>query len=99
MMMNNPSPSNKSAYSKLNKSVKYQVKQWKRKLLEKEVVEMEDAFAKNNSHELFKKVRKLSGEKAKQETHESVACSKIVFIIITRLEKKTSGSMDDLGDR
>ena len=51
---------NKSTYSKLNKSVKYQVKQWKRKLLEKEVVEMEDAFAKINSHEFFKKVRKLS---------------------------------------
>ena len=28
---------------------------------------------------------RISGEKAKQEKHESVACSKIVFIIITRL--------------
>ena len=65
LMMNNPTALNKTNYSKLNKSVKYQVKLWKRRLLEKEVEDMEDAHVRNNSHELFKKVRKLAGERAK----------------------------------
>ena len=68
LMMNKPTAQNKSAYSKLNKNVKYQVKQWKKKQLEAEVTEMELAHAKNNSHELFKKVRKLAGERNKLHT-------------------------------
>lgn len=62
-MFNNPSESNRSAYSKLNKNVKWQVKQWKRKLLETEITEMEEDHAKNDSHQLFKRVKKLAGEK------------------------------------
>ena len=62
-MMNNPTAHNKNQYAKLNKSVKYEVKKWKRTLLDREVEEMELEHAKNNSHELFKRVRKLAGEK------------------------------------
>jgi thiamine pyrophosphokinase len=55
-MLNNPSESNRSTYSKLNKNVKWQVKQWKRKLLETEITEMEEDHAKitvtNSSKEL-----------------------------------------------
>ncbi|XP_030845227.1 uncharacterized protein LOC115925467 [Strongylocentrotus purpuratus] len=50
-------------YRRLNKKVKYEVKKWKRETLKKEVEEMEAAQARNDSHELFKKVRKLAGEK------------------------------------
>ena len=67
-MMNDPSPCNKNNYAKLNKTVKFEVKKWKRRLLDKEVSEMEVAHAKNNSHELFKKVRKLAGEKSQLQT-------------------------------
>ena len=52
-------------YRRLNKKVKYEVKKWKRETLKKEVEEMEAAQARNDSHELFKKVRKLAGEKEK----------------------------------
>ena len=65
--MNNPSPLNKSKYAKLNKTVKYEVKKWKKKLLEMEVAEMEMAHAKNNSHELFKRVKKLAKERDKTQ--------------------------------
>ena len=65
LMMNNPSAHNKKSYTKLNKAVKYEVKKWKRKILDTEVEEMELAPAMNNSHELFKKVKKLSGERDK----------------------------------
>ena len=65
--MNNPSPLNKSKYAKLNKTVKYEVKKWKKKLLETEVSEMEMAHAKNNSHELFKRVKKLAKERDKTQ--------------------------------
>ena len=63
LVMNNPSAHNKKSYKKLNKTVKYEVKNWKKKILDAEVEEMEIAHAKNNSHELFKKVKKLSGER------------------------------------
>ena len=52
-------------YRRLNKKVKYEVKKWKRETLKKEVEKMEAAQAQNDSHELFKKVRKLAGEKEK----------------------------------
>lgn len=54
---------NKNNYAKLNKTVKYEVKKWKRKLLDREVKEMEIAHAKNNSHELFKKMKRLAQER------------------------------------
>ena len=41
------------------------MKKWKKKLLDREVEEMETAHAQNDSHELFKKVKKLSGERDK----------------------------------
>ncbi|XP_030840865.1 craniofacial development protein 2-like [Strongylocentrotus purpuratus] len=50
LMMNNPSDCNKKSYTKLNKAVKYEVKKWKKKILDTEVEEMELAHAKNNSH-------------------------------------------------
>ena len=68
ILMNNPSPLNKSKYAKLNKTVKYEVKKWKKKLLETEVSEMEMAHAKINSHELFKRVKKLAKEKRQDPT-------------------------------
>ena len=66
--MNNPSPLNKSKYAKLNKTVKYEVKKWKKKLLETEVSEMEMAHAKNNSHELFKRLKETSQRKRQDPT-------------------------------
>ena len=66
-LMNNPSPLNKSKYAKLNKNVKYEVKKWKKKLLETEVSEIEMAHAKNNSHELFKRVKNLAKERDKTQ--------------------------------
>ena len=67
VFMNNPTPNNKNNYRKLNKKVKYEVKKWKKILLDKEVEEMEIAHAKNDSHELFKKVKKLAGERSKTQ--------------------------------
>ena len=65
--MNNPTAQNKNNYKKINKKVKYEVKRWKKILLDKEVEEMEIAHAKNDSHELFKKVKKLAGERSKTQ--------------------------------
>ena len=60
--------SNKAKYRKLKKTVKYEVKRWKKKLLDKDMEDMEAAYAKNNSHELFKRVKKLDGERDKNTT-------------------------------
>ena len=43
------------------------MKKWKKKLLDMEVSEMELAHAKNNSHELFKRVKKLAKERDKTQ--------------------------------
>ena len=64
-MLNNPTDRNRTTYTKLNKTVKWQVKQWKSKLLEMEIVQMEEDHAKNDSHQLFKRVKQLAGEKEK----------------------------------
>ena len=61
--INNPNERNKEKYNELNKTVKCEVKRWKKTLLTKDVEEMEKAYAKNNSHMLFKTVRKLAGER------------------------------------
>ena len=50
-MLSNSTTSNKAKYRKLNKTVKYEVKRWKKILLDKDVEDMEAAYAKNNSHE------------------------------------------------
>ena len=63
LMLSNSTTSNKAKYRKLNKTVKYEVKRWKKKLLDKDVEDMEAAYAKNNSHELCKRVKKLAGER------------------------------------
>ena len=65
LMLNNPSIKNKKLYKKLNKEVKFKVKKWKKKILDSEIIELEAAHAKNDSHELFKKVKKLAGERDK----------------------------------
>ena len=52
--INNPDMRNKEKYNKLNKTVKREVKRWKKTLLTKDVKEMEKAYAKNNTHMLFK---------------------------------------------
>ena len=67
LFMNNPTAQNKNDYSKINKKVKYEVKRWKKILLDKEVAEMEIAHAKHDSHELFKKVKNLPGREAKHK--------------------------------
>ena len=67
LMLSNSTTSNKAKYRKLNKTVKYEVKRWKKKLLDKDVEDMEGAYAKNNSHELFKRVKKLTGERDKTQ--------------------------------
>ena len=46
VMMNDPTPSNKNKYAKLNKTVKFEVKKWKKSILDKEVSVMEAAHAK-----------------------------------------------------
>ena len=58
---------NINKYRKLNKTVKYEVKRWKKKLLDKDVEDMEVAYAKNNTHELLKRVKKLAGERDKTQ--------------------------------
>ena len=63
--INNPNERNKEKYIELNKTVKREVKRWKKPLLTKDVEEMEKAYAKHNSHMLFKTVRKLAGQKDK----------------------------------
>ena len=65
LMLNNPNTQNRKTYKAINKKVKYEVKQWKKKILDSEVKEMETAHAKNDSHELFKRVKKLAGEREK----------------------------------
>lgn len=51
--LSQPTPRNKQRYKRLNKKVKREVKRWKKKVLNLEIEEMESAYAKNNSHELF----------------------------------------------
>ena len=37
IMMNDPTPCNKNKYAKLNKTVKFEVKKWKKSILDKEL--------------------------------------------------------------
>ena len=41
LMLSNSTTSNKAKYRKLNQTVKYEVKRWKKKLLDKDVEDME----------------------------------------------------------
>ena len=67
LFQNNPTAQNKNDCRKINQKVQYEVKRWKKRLLDKGVEEMEIAHAKHDSHELFKKWRNLQGKEAKHK--------------------------------
>ena len=65
-LLNHPDDAEKQIeYRKLNKTVKKLIQKQKRENLQNKIMTLEEDFAKNNTHNLFRSVRELEGKKQK----------------------------------
>ena len=65
-LLNHPDDAEKQIeYRKLNKTVKTLIQKQKRENLQNKIMTLEEDFAKNNTHNLFRSVRELEGKKQK----------------------------------
>ena len=87
-LLNHPDDAGKQIeYRKLNKTVKKLIQKQKRENLQNKIMTLEEDFAKNNTHNLFRSVRELEGKKQKSQGVIRMKKQEVLTIWQTHFEK------------